>query len=499
MRGIKAQSRLGGGNLVDVDAADTVLVEQPKHDVPDPVLPQGRSRTHDCQRDAVAVGLFAAIAFGARLAVFVLRRGGQSRLCELPILGALVARVPQPAVDVGHRVNAGGLQFRDALSEVLLDREVVGIVVVEGNLVPVVPVKAGRQAARLGELSDLRNAVGCSASRHDPGGQLSHPFGGVLAAIGSKRRPPSSFPHRPGAVDLRCVEPVASQKLPTGVAGQVEADAGLAHVGRWMVEREEDHLFSGLTFREDGFRRAERIVHAHIKPGPFRPVVGSHVLHGRPTAGVGPAPLAAFAPHLRKLDAGGDLCEHPAAFAQVAHRRLREYDVPQSPSGTVVRDVQVPRQRAVVSLDIERHFDTDSFEALIHRGSKSKRMHSGDAAGCHIDLPPAGVGGDGEQVLRLHVAQDDGEQRRRLGRTQLLVRDQIGEPDNAQALFLLLQDQPQVPRSYRSLRRDRRRNGGRRDADPACDEAVPRGKDQKGGGQKSCARVHPFTHLNSSR
>ncbi len=130
--------------------------------------------------------------------------------------------------------------------------------------------------------------------------------------------------------------------------------------------------------------------------------------------------------------------------------------MPEGPSGIVIRDLQVPRQRAVAGLNFECHFDTDSFEALIAWSDEGEHVRSYDAVGCHIDLLPTGVGGDGEQVLRLHVAQDDGEQRRRLGRTQLLVRDQIGQAGQAQTLPRLLQDHLQVPRSYRGLHRDRR-------------------------------------------
>src|ERR1035437_1796222 len=99
-----------------------------------------------------AIGLFAVVGFEIRRAVALLRGGGQGEPAELIILGATIVCIPQPAIDVGHDENTGGFQISDALGEASLGGKVMRVVVVERNLVPVIPVKTERHTEEVAEL-----------------------------------------------------------------------------------------------------------------------------------------------------------------------------------------------------------------------------------------------------------------------------------------------------------------------------------------------------------
>ena len=107
MRGIHASHGSGGGNLIDVDSVDIVLIEQPPHDAMDLVLPCRRRGAHDGQTHRAPVTLFAAIDFRIGLTVFVLGGGRQRLLGKLAVLQPVIASIPQATIDIRHDEHVG--------------------------------------------------------------------------------------------------------------------------------------------------------------------------------------------------------------------------------------------------------------------------------------------------------------------------------------------------------------------------------------------------------
>ena len=143
-----------------------------------------------------------------------------------------------------------------------------------------------------------------------------------------------------------------------------------------MVEAQDHRMFGRLTLGEDVLGRAKGIVHAHVKPGPSGLVVGGHVLHARPAAGVGPAFLVRLAPEVGQLNARRHRHKHSAALAQVLDRDLREHDVPEAPLRAIVGDLQVPRHGIIALLRGKSRFDANPLETLVHGRSERELVLS---------------------------------------------------------------------------------------------------------------------------
>ncbi len=203
VRRVEAQARGRGGHLVDVDAVDVALgPQEAQHDVAHRPPPQGRRRAHRGEF------LARAVLLGVGRPVLALGGGRDAEGFEV-----LEVRVPQAAVDVGHDADARLLERLDPVGETVFRREVVRVVVVKRDLVPVVPVQRRRDAEVFGErLDGLDDAVGVAA-RDGPDGDVLHPVGRVGAVLAGTPWPPGRVGLDPGAVEEGEVEPVAAERL----------------------------------------------------------------------------------------------------------------------------------------------------------------------------------------------------------------------------------------------------------------------------------------------
>jgi hypothetical protein len=188
VRDIETQARLGRRDLVDVHSVQTIFAQQTKHRLANPTLPQGCRRAHGGQLDVIAIRLLAAITLGVRIARLIFGCGGQRHAREFPVLSTLVMCVPQSAIDIGHRIDAGFLEFRHTLTESILRRKVMRIVVVEGDFVPVIPMKTYRHRA----------PAKSSTGEHCDGSPLSCPTRAMPHPSGV-----SGGPSGPGQAPLR--------------------------------------------------------------------------------------------------------------------------------------------------------------------------------------------------------------------------------------------------------------------------------------------------------
>ncbi len=156
VRGVKAQHRGRRRDLIDIHGVDTVFREQPYDNLVHLVLPQFGRWAHHGKPHGTSVLLFAAIHFAVRVAVLVFCGGSPGYRAELVVLHTPVARIPQAPVDIGHHKHARFPEALHTFREARLDREVVGVVVIKRNLMPVVPVETNRHTAVLRELLHRR-------------------------------------------------------------------------------------------------------------------------------------------------------------------------------------------------------------------------------------------------------------------------------------------------------------------------------------------------------
>ncbi len=174
---VHARFRRGCRYLIDVHAAVPAFVREPKDDVADCVLPQGRTGAHDCKADGLLVGLLAVVLLDERSAIWMLGGPRQRQFGEQVIFRTAIVSVPQSAVDVGHGVNAGSLQLCYAAGKPLLRGEVMRVIIVKRHLVPIVPMEPYRFPNELPECFHLWHALGRRAASHGPGVQFAQPLG----------------------------------------------------------------------------------------------------------------------------------------------------------------------------------------------------------------------------------------------------------------------------------------------------------------------------------
>ena len=198
-------------------------------------------------------------------------------------------RVPQARVDVGHHEHALALHPRDGLGHAGAFGEVFGVRVVEGNLVPAVPVDAERDVAEGGKrhrggVRDLRGRV---AGVH-PEADVDDAAVEVGARGERAFRRPLLF-RGPGAVALGGAPPVAGEggrlhrevgrvrragasRVGTGVGdAQVEIDRAELLRLRAAVERRE---LQARVAQQEGER-----LHGHAATRVVHPAAGRVVRH----------------------------------------------------------------------------------------------------------------------------------------------------------------------------------------------------------------------------
>ncbi len=408
---VHAKLGCGGGDLVDVDPAHALVAQQSQHDFADLVLPEARCGTHHGQADRFAVGFLAAVAFDKGLAVLLLGGRRQGARAEGEILTTPVARIPKPSVDVGHGEHAAALQVRHGSGEVGLCGEIVRVIVVEGDLVPIVPMKANRQLEGIVETLHGLHAIARGAPRHHPGAQLAHPQRGVRATFGGQARPPACLASSPASIDRCRVEPIAPQDLPDGLAARFPVVSRLLKIARRNVEGQSGQTGRCGASDLDVLGAAPGIVHAHVEAGrTFSVPINSQELHRAPTvrvvAAVGeiapPDPALHFARTSGQQDRG--------TIPQFGHGELRENHSAHGPIRRTIVDAQSPAQGAFPVVESRRRRDRQAPEVRCGRPSPSQAQPVGGCA--EGDVAPPRRGRQGLLLGCSDTPQRQAEQRR---------------------------------------------------------------------------------------
>jgi len=344
--GVHAQYGRGRGNLVYVDALHAVFILEPQHDFFHLVLPQRRHRAHDPEFYRRAVAFLAAVAFYKGGAVLHFGDGGQSHARELAIFRAPVMGVPKSAVDIGHHENVGVLQFAHGLGEAVLYREIVRIVVVKGNLVPVVPVEPDGNLQERGEGLHPGNHLLRGAAGLGPRAQFPHPERRVGAAAFAQPGPPLRLRFYPGLVPLRGVIPVALEQSPHRFSGQNIGIRGRNLVRDGMFKEKFHCPRRGLGLQDDFLGGAHGIVHGIVKArgGPIlaRGRKGSHELHAAPAAAVALPLLQILRPQVPNQYARAVRIQDAAAGRGFVERHLGEHDILEARFPDCAFSLQVP-------------------------------------------------------------------------------------------------------------------------------------------------------------
>ncbi len=271
-------------NLIDIHGVCIQCVEDPVVDFHLLFLPYRSGWAHDGQLDRLAFGIFRFVAFCDNLAGASLCSGGFCNGAELEIIIAAIMRVPQPAVDVGHDLQAVRLDDGQLAHKIGLGRIVMRIVRVKGNLMPVVHMHADRhfRKIRLRFEELLHPLRGLFDIAIEPERHFEQPFGNVIALRRLNAGEPVRAGMHPAAVDQRRVIPVAVKELPDV---HVEAVGRLVDAARRYERLRPAHAV--MAIGQQHFVAGQRILKAAVEAAPLLRVVQGEIGHAHADGGIG--------------------------------------------------------------------------------------------------------------------------------------------------------------------------------------------------------------------
>lgn len=294
--------------------------------------------------------------------------------------------------------------FFAPLYEFLLCGQEVGIVDIEGDLVPVVDVVGDRHAEPLPQLDGrgipviLRIAVGYRRQLHrphialtrrignvvcDPERDLLEAVGRIVAAVFADLRQPFCVGVHEIAVDERRVVPVARKRLPADTAVQRE---GIGRQSR--ADGGEEHLHPAAPaarFHAEGFQRRIRIVRAEIQAAA---IADKGVeLHGQLVIRIGEAIVEVHVLRVVQHASAACRCQQ---IKRARDLRRGAVKLGGRPFLAVVDDVDVPRDARVV----RRTDDGDGDVRVVRILRCGKMQTDGIAVPAGAHALPAGKRGE---------------------------------------------------------------------------------------------------------